>query len=441
VITPTRLLACTVLASLASPPLTGGEVAAQQLTAPERAAAVASVWAEARYNFAYWDRVRADWDSGLVANLKLAAEAQTDLLFYRRLRRFLAILGDGRAAVIAPPTLRSRIARPPLLLSSVERRPFILDYAENDEMRVARPPRLAEILAVQGIPAETWIRDSVLPEVSAATPADRWQRAVGWMLQGDKGTTVQLLIRVPGAEPRGLSVTRSLSLNDRWPLDAPPFVTESLPGGVAVVRIASLGDEEVAREFDRAFPDFARVQGLVLDLRRAADGKTEYAYQVLARLTDRPFPAVRWRTPQYRAAFRAWNLGDSATTWYGPEAGTVAPREDHPRYAGPIAVLASSATAGAAEDLLAAFRAAGRGVIIGEPSAGSPGDVATFTLPKSWGVQFCVTRHEAPEGTGFAGVGVKPDLVVIRTVSDLLAGNEPALEKARQYLKGDLPAP
>src|SRR5437762_8918583 len=290
---------------------------AQQLTAAERAAVVASGWAEARYNFAYWDRVRADWDSGLVANLKLAAEPQSDLLFYRRLRRLLALLADGRAAVVAPPTLRSRIARPPLLVSSVERRPFILDSAENDEMRVARPPRLSEILAVQGVPAETWIRDSVLPEVCAATPADRWQRAAAWMLQGDKGTTLHLLIRVPGGEPRGLSVTRSLSLNDRWPLDPPAFATESLPGGIAVVRIASLGDEEVVRQFDRAFPDFTRVQGLVLDLRRATDGKTEFAYQILARLTDRPFSAVRWRTPQYRAVFRAWNLGDSATTWYG----------------------------------------------------------------------------------------------------------------------------
>jgi len=427
------------VAALASPP--GGAVAAQQLTAAERAAAVAAVWAEARYNFAYWDRVRADWDSGLVANLKLAAEPQSDLLFYRRLRRLVALLGDGRAAVIAPPTLRSRVARPPLLVSSVERRPFILDYAANDEMRVARPQRLAEILAVQGVPAEQWIRDSVLPEVSAATAADRWQRAAAWMLQGDKGTTVHLLVRVPGAEPRGLSVTRSLSLNDRWPLDPPAFATESLPGGVAVVRIASLEDEEVVREFDRAFPDFTRVEGLVLDLRRAADGKTEYAYQILARLTDRPFPAVRWRTPQYRAVFRAWNLGDSATTWYGPETATVAPRADHPPYAGPIAVLASSATAGAAEDLLAAFRAASRGVIIGEPTGGSPGEVATFALPKSWAVQFSVTRHEAPDGTGFAGVGVKPHLVVIRTVNDLLAGNEPALEKAREYLKGGLPPP
>src|SRR5207245_1062151 len=279
---------------------------------------------------AYWDRGRADWDSGLVANLKLAAEPQSDLLFYRRLRRLVALLGDGRAAVIAPPTLRSRIARPPLLVSSVERRPFILDYAENDEMRVARPQRLAEILAVQGVPAETWIRDSVLPEVSAATPADRWQRAAAWMLQGDKGTTVHLLVRVPGAEQRGLSVTRSLSLNDRWPLDPLAFAAESLPGGVALVHITSLADQEVVRQLDRAYPDFARVQGFVLDLRLAAAGKTEYAYQILARLTDRPFPAVRWKTPEYRAVFRAWNLGDSATTWYGPEMGTVAPRSDHP---------------------------------------------------------------------------------------------------------------
>src|SRR2546428_9430098 len=141
--------------------------------------------------------------------------------------------------------------------------------------------------------------------------------------------------------------------------------------------MASLEEEEVVRQFDRAFPDFTRVQGLVLDLRRAADGKTEYAYQILARLTDRPFPAVRWRTPQYRAAFRAWNLGDSASTWYAPETGTVAPRTDRPHYGGPIAVLASSATAGAAEDLLPATRAGHRGALTGQPSGRRPGAAAT----------------------------------------------------------------
>ena len=421
------------LAALAPAP---ARLAAQQLTATERAVAVAAVWAEARYNFAYWDRVRADWDSALAANLRLAAEPQSDLRFYHRLRRLVALLGDGQAAVIAPPYLRSRIARPPLRLTSAERRPFILDYAENDEMRVARPERFAEILAVQGIPAELWIRDSVLPTIAAATLADRWQRAVSWMLEGEKGTSLHLLVRVPGSEQRGLSVTRSASLNDRWPLDPSAFATESLPGAIAVVRIASLADEDVVRQFDRAFPDFARVQGLVLDLRSAATGKTEFAYQILARLSDRPLAAVRWRTPQYRAVFRAWNLADSAITWYEPDGGTVAPRIDRPSYGGPIAVLTSSATSGAAEDLVAAFHAAGRGPVIGEPTAGSAGDVATFTLPKSWSVQFSVTRHRSPDGTEFAGAGVKPDVLVSPTVNDLLAGKEPALEKAREYLTG-----
>ncbi|HYK83204.1 MAG TPA: hypothetical protein VEU55_08690, partial [Gemmatimonadales bacterium] len=166
---PTRLLVIGCLATVPLAPLAG-----QQLTALERTQAIAVVWAEARYNFAGWDRVRTNWDSALAANLRLTAEPQSDVLFYRRLRRLVALLGDGQAAVIPPPSVRSRIARPPLLVASLERRPFILDYAENDEMRVARPQRLSEILAVQGIPAAAWIQDSVLPEVAGATPAERW---------------------------------------------------------------------------------------------------------------------------------------------------------------------------------------------------------------------------------------------------------------------------
>src|SRR5437899_3818839 len=178
-------------------------LAGQQLVATEPAEVVATLWAEARYNFAWWDRVRADWDSALSANLRLAAQPQSDVLFYRRLRRLVALLGDGQAAVVPPASLRSRIARPPLLLESVEQRPLIREYAENDEMRVARPERLAEIVAVQGVPAESWIRDSVLPETSAATPTDRWQRDDLRMLQGEKGKNDKLLQRIYGGSVHG----------------------------------------------------------------------------------------------------------------------------------------------------------------------------------------------------------------------------------------------
>src|SRR2546422_3572166 len=87
--------------------------------------------------------------------------------------------------------------------------------------------------------------------------------------QGEKGTTLQLLLRVPGGGERGVSVTRSVSLNDRWPLEPAAFAVESLPGRVVIVRLNSLSDADEVRRFDRAFPDFGGVQGLVVDLRRS----------------------------------------------------------------------------------------------------------------------------------------------------------------------------
>jgi C-terminal processing protease CtpA/Prc len=411
-------------------------LAAQQLTATQRAQAVATVWAEARYNFAWWDRVRADWDSALGANLRLAAEPQTDLLFYRRLCRQVALLGDAHATVIPPPALRSRIARPPLLLKSVERRPLILDYASNDEMRVARPERLAEIVAVQGIPAETWIRDSVLPEISAATAADRWRRAVAAMLQGEKGTPLHLSLKLPGGGMRGISVTRSVSLNDRWPLERPALEIDSLSDGVVVVRLNSLAEEDVVRQFDRAFHDFAVVRGLVLDLRDLTEGRNRHGYDLLARLVPQPFVTVRWRTPQHRAGFHAAGPADSASTWYTGGPDTIAPRSDAPAYAGPAAVLAAAGTAGPGEDLLVAFRNAGRGVIVGETSAGSPGEAVAFPLPKNWSIQLSVRRDAFPDGVDFVGKGITPEIQVAVTMADVLAGRDATLEKAREYLGG-----
>src|SRR6266567_8470109 len=179
---------------------------AQQLSAVDRSRLVATVWSDARYNYAFWDRVRADWDSALDVSLVLAAQHQSDLVCFRQLRRLIALLEDGQAELVPAAPVRARLARPPIMVRAVEGRPFLMDYAENTEMRIARPERLAEIVAVQEIPAATWIRDSILPETPGSTPAARWQRAVAWMLSGEKGTALHLLLRLPGGEERGASV-------------------------------------------------------------------------------------------------------------------------------------------------------------------------------------------------------------------------------------------
>jgi hypothetical protein len=407
----------------------------------DRQVVAAGVWAEARYNYAYWDAVRANWDSAFTATTTYAAGRPSDLQFFRRLRRWGALLNDGQLEILPPTTIAGRMARPPIVLRSIERRPFIIDYAMNDEMRVARPERLAEILAVQGIPAAQWIRDSVLLETPAATEASRWERAVAGMLEGEYGTALQLQLRVPGGQERGASVTRSVALTARWPLTRQPLEADTLPDGAIWVRINSLADPDVVRLFDQALGDgdsrWRGPRGVVLDLREAtgtARGR-EHGYAILARLIDRPSPTSRWRTPQYRPAYRGADTPDSSGAWLAAPADTILPRRDRVRYGGPVAVLSSPRTAGAAEDLLVAFRNGARGPIIGEPSAGSTGQTLTLALPGGgWQLRVTVTRDAFPDGREFMSTGITPELTVQVRVEDVLSGRDAALDRAREYL-------
>jgi len=394
------------------------------------------VWAEARYNDPAWDRVRADWDSGFTDVLAAANGRESPLAYFRRLQRFVALLDDGQAAIVPPAAIGGRWGRPPVVLRSVERRPFLVDFDENDELSVARPQRNTEIIAVQGIPAERWIRDSVLPTIGASTDAARWNLAVARMLDGEKGTALHLQLRLPGGEERGASVTRSVSLTDRWPLAPEPLRVDTLADSVVWVRLSSFADPGVSRAFDRAFPNFSGVRGLILDFREhsGAGGGRETGYRILGRLVRQPLVTSRWRTTQYRPAYRGQDMPDSSGAWFSAPADTIPARTDLITFTGPVAVLASSRTGGSAEDVLVAFRNAGRGPIIGEPSAGSAGQTGEIRLYKDWRFRLTVTRDAFPDGTEVQGSGIAPELPVEIKVSDFLAGKDAPLDRAREYI-------
>src|SRR6267378_3384174 len=409
---------------------------AQRANPVERQLIAAGLWAEARYNYAYWDAVRANWDSAFAATVTAtqARPGPTDLQYFHRLRRWGALLNDGQLEILPPSGVANRIARPPLELRSIERRPFIMDYAVNDEMRVARPERLAEVLAVQGVPAAQWIRDSVLPEVSAANDASRWERAVARMLEGDRGTALLLVLRLPGGAQRGASFTRSVSLATRWPIEPHALELDTLPDGAIWVRVTSFVDPDVVSQFDRAIGPAVREgprhRGLVVDLREATwtvDGR-DNSYALLSRFIERPFLSARQRMPLYRP--------DSASLWVSTPSGMIwpPPTHEHAAYTGPVAVLMSPRTAGPAEDFLVAFQAGGRGPTFGESSAGSTGQTVVRTLPGGWKLRVTAARDASPDGKEFVPTGIAPQFPVEVRVEDILAGRDAVLDRARAYL-------
>jgi C-terminal processing protease CtpA/Prc len=254
------------------------------------------------------------------------------------------------------------------------------------------------------------------------------------MLEGERGTALHLLLRLPGGAERGASVTRSVPVSARWPLEHVALEADTLPDGVIWMRVNSFADQDVLELFDRALGDAAREglrhRGLILDLREAAwtaDGRAR-SYALLSRLIDRPYRTPRRRIPLHRP--------DSTGVWLTIPTDTIWPPAQRERvaYTGPVVLLISPRTAGPAEDFLAAFLAGGRGPIIGEPSAASAGNTALLTLAGGWKLRVTVSRDALPDGTEFGRAGIAPEISVDARVEDLLTGRDAALDRARAYL-------
>jgi C-terminal processing protease CtpA/Prc len=185
--------------------------------------------------------------------------------------------------------------------------------------------------------------------------------------------------------------------------------------------------------FDRALGDAPREgprhRGLILDLRETAraSGGADQGHAILSRLIERPFLAARRRTPLHSVDSLVW-LSEAPDTIWPPL------KREGIAYTGPVVVLCSPRTIGAAEDFLVAFRAGGRGPIIGESSAGGAGQTAQLPLAAGWKLRLTVSRDAFPDGKEFIRTGIAPDIPVEVRVEDVLAGRDAVLDRARAYL-------
>ena len=77
------------------------------------------------------------------------------------------------------------------------------------------------------------------------------------------------------------------------------------------------------------------------------------------------------------------------------------------------------------------FKDTARAVIVGETTQGSSGNPYRASLGYGMAVSIGAVRYRFPDGTPFEGVGIAPDVVVERRISDLVAGRDAILERAQ----------
>ena len=153
---------------------------------------------------------------------------------------------------------------------------------------------------------------------------------------------------------------------------------------------------------------------LVLDLR---GHRGTAAFDLAGQLFAAPVPSRRWEVPVVAAS---GPTGVERARWL------IYPRRPH--FTGRVVVLTSPQAVSAAETLLGILTHQRRVALVGEPTAGTNGNVMSINLPNELRFDYTGMIVRDDDGREFQGTGFAPDILVEPTLAGLRAGRDEVLE-------------
>lgn len=408
------------------------------LTTAEKVYGLSTIWKEASYNFVYFDKVPSlNWDSTYKATIPQVIAAKNVYEYYQVISHFMDLLQDGHTRVLTTQYFYKDIDSPPFSYVLVEGRPFI---SRIDKNLLATIPIGSEILTIDHKPLKEFISS-------------------GGRLSGIKRSRVVLRLKTP----QGQLVEQTLSRNinaDRVVLYPPRNVEpdvfyKPLSSNIAYVAINTFGNDSVPTKFRQVLPQLRQAKALIIDLRKNGGGNSNYARQIADYLVDTDYTVgPAWKTRIHNGANKAfgsviiYNKTDSlalinqdyyrGTVWQKHAPDTVRIGLQTEKLTIPVAVLIGRSTFSAAEDFLIMLRGASRITTVGQFTAGSSGQPILFSLPAGLMGQVCAKRDTYPNGQDYIGIGIKPDVLIERSVSDYQKNRDVELESSVQLLGNKL---
>jgi hypothetical protein len=384
------------------------DAAAIPAASPQHAALadVVVAWNVFRHFYPYWPEVGVDWDARLPPLVEAAAAAVSVEDHHDVLRRLVAEVHDGHGFVneaksLHPPGLL------PLAVRQVQGRWVVTASSVPDQVRPGDV-----VTSVDGRPAASWFA----AQEALASGSRQWRavRAAAALASGARDSRVSLRLERAGAAV-AVELTRKAAEPARE--SRPDSIGELRPG----LWYVDLTRADWAAVEPR-LPDLTRAEALVFDVRGYP---TDAGMRILTHLMAAP-ETHRWmHVPRFAEPFgrvagwdsHGWNLSPAP-----------------PRLAGTAAFLTDARAISYAESVMGYVEALGLGAIVGGPTAGTNGNVNTFTVPSGRVVAFTgmrVTRHD---GTAFHLAGVRPTVAVEPTLAGIREGRDEVLERALAHL-------
>ena len=367
---------------------------------------VALAWGIFQHFYPYFDVVKTDWNAELPVALSAAATDQEAVAYLHTLRRMVAALRDGHGRVHGPELGEPSV--PSLGLIMVDGHP-VVRYAGESARAV---PAGSRILSLDGDPVETRMAQ-LKSEISAVSQGWLNARLAPELLEGVPGTKVLVRFRtVSGVESETTLRRDSTAWEIRNALKREKL--SELKPGLWYVDLDRISE----KDFEAALPKLAQAKGLIFDLR----GYPRTSPAFLQHLAQVPLESARWNKPIVTRPDReAWTWDTSGRWKLEPKA---------PHLAGKCVFLTGGGAISYAESCLGIVEAYKLADIVGEPTAGTNGNINPFSLPGGYSITWTGMKVLKHDGTTHHGVGIQPTVLVQPTQQGLAEGRDEVLEKA-----------
>jgi carboxyl-terminal processing protease len=367
-----------------------------------------------------------DWAAAARRYRPLAMEARDDDAFWEVLDRMTGELKDAHTRVESPKRVELRKRDESVTLGfafiPVDGKLAVSSvHPESDAWWAGVRPGMT-LVAIAGEPAGAAYEKLKSDTRFDSTDRSRHLRAVRRLMTGELGTTANFTFERHDRSRLEATLTR------RKIAARPGAVHRVLPSGFGYVRFSQWTLALTTRAI-AGVEELIDAPGLIIDLRGNPGGSVHAVNLMLAK-----FFAERTE------------LGHATTRTGQPIAmllGTVEIIKlkrvvdgDRNAYRGPVVILMNAQSASGSELFAGTLQAAGRAVVMGEPSCGCLlGFLGYARVPGGAELAYSEVGFVMSNGKRIEGEGVIPDFPVPATLADLQVSRDRTLEEAQALLR------
>jgi len=369
-----------------------------------------------------------DWDQVREKYLPQARKAETRDDMRAVIRDMIGELGQshfnilGESSSDAMKDIENMIsagnARPGFSVDLVDDRVFVVRLEDDGPAIKAGLAIGHEILELNGKSMAGIVKKAHKAYDQSAHSDLYILRTLNQLFYGSSGEQIGLVVRV-GDKTKNLDVSltqpkgKFINL-----LNLPPtyyeFEAKVLNDNIGYMHF-NIWVPDAKTAFEKALPDMARTEGLIIDLRGNGGGLGILAISLANKLVNQKNKKLG-------------TMRNAGTQMNFP----IFPQK--PTYDQPLAILVDEGSASTSEIFAAGLQDLGRAKIFGVRSAGATLPSLIEPLPNGDLFQYAMADYISSNGRKLEGAGVIPDRETPHTLKSLARGEDASLKAARQWI-------